>query len=125
VTVRTVYKMSVNEYHNIESLFRKEAELYDRKTYYSACKEKGLVPNAMFRTVRNATGKAISAPFETTSEFQKDLDLMAHRHTADICELLSEHCGNEHETAKLELGSRVQEWNANLVPSSFIKPPKQ
>jgi hypothetical protein len=106
--------MSVNEYHTIDNIFKKEAELYDKKIYYTACKEKGLVPNAMFLTVRNATCKAISAPFKTASGFEKDLDLMAHRHTTDICELLSDYWGIEHDKVKLELGSSVQELNAKL-----------
>jgi hypothetical protein len=68
----------------------------------------------MFLTVSNATCKAISTPVKTASIFQKDLDLMTNRHTTDICELLSEYWGIEHDKVKLELGSSVQEWNAKL-----------
>jgi hypothetical protein len=105
--------MSAFEYHNIERMLTRESELYNKKLYYSACKTDEVVPEPLFRAYKNTIYKTIPGPFKDSPALKKEMDLMAHHHAIDVCELLSTHWGREHERVKLKLNSHLKDWDTN------------
>jgi hypothetical protein len=65
----------------------------------------------MFQTLQNATHRAISAPFKNSVQFMNEQNLLAHKHTTELCELMSNYWVAEHEITKRELATQMTKWN--------------